>query len=104
MGESLVCTVEHCGKICVKHFPLLSNLSPPKVMDTKERISLVVVMRRTQNVLTALVGTVNLREQRLKTRLTKISCNSQLYAEHRTVYTLRVRKSHMSKVYSQPQG
>jgi hypothetical protein len=55
-------------------------------------------------VLTALVGTVNLREQRLKTRLTKISCNSQLYAEHRTVYTLRVRKSHMSKVYSQPQG
>ena len=31
-------------------------------------------------------------------RQTKVSCNSQLYSEHQTVYTLRVKKSHPSKV------
>jgi hypothetical protein len=31
-------------------------------------------------------------------RWTKVSCNSQLYSEPRTIYTLRVKKGHMSKV------
>lgn len=38
MGENLVSTVEHCCKDCVRHFPLLPNFSPPKMMDTKENV------------------------------------------------------------------
>ena len=30
----------------------------------------------------------------------KVSCNHQFYSEHQTIYTIRVRKSHMSKVYN----
>lgn len=40
---------------------------------------------------------MNLREWSLKMRQTKVSPNTQLYSEHQTVYTLRV-KSHRSKV------
>ena len=31
-------------------------------------------------------------------RWTEVSCNSQLYSEHQTVYTLKVTKVHVSKV------
>jgi hypothetical protein len=48
---------------------------------------------------TTLVGCVNLGEQGLKMRLTTtVSCSSQVYSEHQAVYTLRVKKSHRSKV------
>ena len=30
----------------------------------------------------------------------KVSRSSQLYSEHQTIYTLRVKRSHMSKVYN----
>lgn len=33
-------------------------------------------------------------------RHTKVSCNSQFYAKHQTIYTLRDNKSHMSKLYN----
>jgi hypothetical protein len=31
---------------------------------------------------------------------TKVSCNIQFYSEHQTIYTLRIKKSHMSKLYN----
>ena len=31
-------------------------------------------------------------------RWNKVPCNSQLYSEHQTIYSLRVKRSHMSKV------
>lgn len=34
---------------------------------------------------------------------TKVSCDSQLYSEHQTVYALRVKYNPQSKVYS-PKG
>ena len=30
----------------------------------------------------------------------KVSRSSQLYSEHQTIYTLRVKRSHMSKLYN----
>jgi hypothetical protein len=33
-------------------------------------------------------------------RQTKVSCNIQLYSEHQTIRTLRVKKRHPSKFYS----
>lgn len=30
----------------------------------------------------------------------KLSCDSQLYSEHQTIYTLKVKKSHTSKVFN----
>lgn len=30
----------------------------------------------------------------------KVSRNGQLYSEHQTIYTPRVKRSHMNKVYS----
>lgn len=38
-----------------------------------------------------------LGKQSLKMRWTKVSCKGQLYSESQTIYTLRVKKSHMSK-------
>lgn len=29
---------------------------------------------------------------------TKISCNSQLYSEHKAIYTLMIKKSHLDKM------
>jgi hypothetical protein len=49
-------------------------------------------------VFTALVGDVNLGDQGLKMRQFKVSCRSQLYSQHQTIYTLRVKKSHPSSV------
>lgn len=49
---------------------------------------------------TALAVGMNLGEQDLKLNLTKISCNSQLYSEHQTIYILRVKKSLPSEVYN----
>lgn len=43
------------------------------------------------STVTALVGSMNLRQ-------TNVSRNSQLYSEHQTLYTLRVEKKRMSKV------
>lgn len=40
---------------------------------------------------------MNLAEWGLKMRQAEVSCNSQLHSEHKTVYTLRVRKSHVKK-------
>ena len=51
-------------------------------------------------VFTALIGSMNLGEQGLRMRQTKVSCNSQLYSVHETIYTLRVKKNHMSKVFN----
>lgn len=47
---------------------------------------------------TALVGGLNLGEQDLKVRSTKISYNSQLYSEYRAVHTLRL-KNHTSRIF-----
>lgn len=47
-----------------------------------------------------LVGAVNLGKRSLKMRQTKVSCNRQLYSEHQTVYTLRVKESHQSEGYN----
>lgn len=33
-------------------------------------------------------------------RWTKVSYNSQLYTKHQTIYTLCIKRSHMSKVYN----
>lgn len=33
-------------------------------------------------------------------RQTKISCSSQLYSEHLIIYTLRVKRGHLSKVFN----
>lgn len=33
-------------------------------------------------------------------RQTKVSCNSQLYSEHQTIYILKVRKSRLSEVFN----
>jgi len=49
---------------------------------------------------TTLVGGVDLRGQGLKMRWTEVSYNSQLYSEHPTMHTLRVRKTQMGKVFS----
>lgn len=35
-----------------------------------------------------------------KTRQTKVSCNSELYSGHQTVYTLTIKRGHLSKVIS----
>ena len=49
------------------------------------KISLTVV---------TLDGSVNLGEWGLNMSRTEVSCNSQLYSEHQTIYTLRVKKGH----------
>lgn len=46
---------------------------------------------------TPIVG-MNLGEYDLKMRWIKVSWNSPLYSEHQASYTLRVKKSHLSKV------
>lgn len=46
-----------------------------------------------------LVGSTNLGEQSLIMKGTPVSCSSQLYSEHQTIYAWRVKKSHWSKVY-----
>lgn len=33
-------------------------------------------------------------------RRTKVSCKSQLYSEYQTFYTLRIKKSHIRKVFN----
>lgn len=48
---------------------------------------------------TAIVGSVNLGEPVPKAEQTKVSCNSQHYLEHQTIHTLRVKKSHVSRVF-----
>lgn len=42
----------------------------------------------------------DLRGWSLKMRRTKVSSNSQLYSEHQTIITLRVKRSHVNKVYN----
>lgn len=49
---------------------------------------------------TSIIGNVNLGEQGLKRRQTKVSCNRQFYSEHQTICTLRAKKSHPSRVCS----
>lgn len=49
-------------------------------------------------MVTTQAGGVILGEQSLKMSQTKVPCNSQLYSEHQIIYTLRVKKSHQSKV------
>ena len=49
---------------------------------------------------TGVVGGINLEEQGLKMWQNKVSQNTQLYLEHQTIYTLRVKKSNLSKMYS----
>lgn len=45
-----------------------------------------------------LVKVIQPRRREPKVRQTKVSCNSQLYSVHETIYTLRVKKNHVSKV------
>lgn len=49
---------------------------------------------------TPLVGIINLGEQVLKWGGLRSHENSQLYSEHQATYTLRVKKTHMSKVFN----
>lgn len=51
-------------------------------------------------VFSPLVGSVSMGEPGLKMWPTEVSCNSQLYSEHQAIYLLRVKRSHVSKVYS----
>ena len=51
------------------------------------------------HVFTALDGGMNLGGW-CELRWAKASCNRQLYSEHQTVYTLEVKKSHLSKLLS----
>lgn len=48
---------------------------------------------------TTCVPSVNLWEWGWKLRQIKVSCNSHFYSEHQTIYTLRVKRSHMRKAY-----
>ena len=45
-------------------------------------------------------GSRNLGEWGLQMRNSTVLCKSQLYWEHQTIYTLRLKKSHLSKVYN----
>lgn len=48
---------------------------------------------------TPIEGELNLEDQGLKMRGTKVLDNSQLKSEHQTTYTLKVKKNHKSKVF-----
>lgn len=50
-------------------------------------------------IVTTLAGSVNLGEPNLKMKQTKVSRNSQLYSGPQTIYVLRVKQGHMSKVH-----
>jgi hypothetical protein len=48
----------------------------------------------------ALVDSMNLEEWGLNMNQTNVLCNGQLYSEHLTIYTSRVKKNHLSEVYN----
>lgn len=46
-----------------------------------------------------LVGSMILGGQSLQMRQSGVSFNRQLYLEHQTIYTLKVKQGHMSKIH-----
>lgn len=55
-----------------------------------------MVIRKSQDTI-PLVGSINLGEQNLINEAAKVSCISELYPGHQTIYILRVKQSQMSK-------
>lgn len=54
---------------------------------------------REASLFAALVGGISLGKQGLKLRQSKQLCNSPFYSENQAIYTLKVMKNHVSKVF-----